>query len=152
MTHAEWNVRIRRALELAERQPRSALRTLRTVIRAVEASLQDGLHEWHLAQTLHIMSLVQAGAGDHRGSAKTLARLTNEHESQLNHEVRAYVSACAAAALELAQSGDRTGATRMLRKASRWSRLLRPKDKLLDQAQQTIGILRVRPRKRKAAG
>jgi hypothetical protein len=128
MTHANWNVRIKRALELANRRPASSLRMLRTLMRAVEASLKKGLHEWHLAQTLHIMSLVQAGAGDDRGSAKTLVRLTNEHESQLNYEVRAYVSACAAAALQLAHDGDRTGALRILRKAGPWSSMLRPRD------------------------
>lgn len=152
MTHADWNVRIRRALELADRRPSSSLRTLRTLMRAVEASLEEGLHEWHLAQTLHLISIVQAGAGDHRGSAETLVRLTNEHESQLNYEVRAYVSACAAAALQLAQEGNRAGATRMLRKAGRWSPMLRPKDRLLDQAQKTIGVLPARTRKSKSAG
>jgi hypothetical protein len=146
MTHADWNVRIKRALESADRRPASSLRTLGTLMRAVEASLKKGLHEWHLAQTLHITSLVQAGAGDHRGSARTLVRLANEHESQLNYQVRAYVSACAAAALQLAQRGDRAGATRILRKADRWSSLLRPKDKLLEQAKKTIGILGARAR------
>jgi hypothetical protein len=152
MTHADWNVRIKRALKLADRRPSSSLRTLRTLMRAVEASLKKGLHEWHLAQTLHIMSLVQAGAGDHRGSKNTLLRLTNEHESQLKYEVRAYVSACAAAALQLAQDGDRAGAAHILRKARRWSPLLRPRDKLLDQAQKTIGILAARAGKRRSAG
>ena len=152
MTHDDWNVRIKRALESADRRPSSSLRTLRTLLRTVEASLNKGLQEWHLAQTLHIMSLVQASAGDHRGSARTLVRLANEHESQLNYEVRAYVSACAAAALQLAQAGDRAGATRILRKAGRWSPLLRPKDKLLDQATKTIGFLGNRTRKRRLAG
>ena len=151
MTQAVWNVRIKRALNLADRRPASSLRTLRTLMRAVEASLEKGLHEWHLAQTLHIMSLVQAGVGDHRGSARTLMRLTNEHESQLNYEVRAYVSACAAAALQLAHDGDRKGAARILRKAARWSSLLRPKDKPFDQAQNTIEILANRARKNRSA-
>ena len=148
MTHADWNVRIKRTLELADRRPTSALRTLRTTVRAVEASLKNGVHEWHLAQTLYIVSLVQKATGDHRGSGKTLVRLMNEHESQLNYEVRAYVSACVAAALELAQDGDRKGARRILRRAGRWSPLLRPKDKLLHHAQKTIGIPSARTRKK----
>jgi hypothetical protein len=152
MTHADWNVRIKRALELADRRPQSSLATLRSLMRAVETSLKKSLHEWHLAQTLHIISLVQARAGDHRGSAKTLLRLTNGHESQLNYEVRAYVSACAAAALQLAQGGNGAGAARILRKAAKWSPLLRPKDKLLEQAQRTIRALPARTRKRSSAG
>ena len=79
-------------------------------------------------------------------------RLANEHESQLSYEVRAYVSACAAAALQLAQAGDRARATRILKKAGRWSSMLRPKDKLLDQATKTIGFLGNRTRKRGSAG
>ena len=69
-------------------------------MRSVEASLKNGLQEWHTAQTLYMMSLVQAAMGDHRGSADTLVRLTNDHESHLNGEIRAYVTACAAAALQ----------------------------------------------------
>jgi len=152
MTHADWSVRIKRALESADRRPASALRTLRALVRAVEASLKKGLHEWHLAQTLHVMSLVQAGAGDYRSSAKTLVRLANEHESQLNYEVRAYVSACAAAALQLAQGGDRAAAARILRQAGRWSPLLRPRDKLLEQAKKTIGDFGARVTNRPPAG
>jgi hypothetical protein len=121
-------------------------------VRAIEASRKKGLHEWHLAQTLHIMSLVQAAAGDHRGSAETLVRLTKEHESQLNYEARAYVAACAAAALQLAQNGNPGAARRTLAKAGRWSPLLRPKDKLLDVANKTIGIVPARIRKRRSAG
>ena len=152
MTHADWHVRIKRALELANRRPASALQTLRALIRTIEVSLKTGLNEWHTTQTLHIISLVQAGAGDHGGAAETLLRVTKEHEAQLNYEIRAYVSACAAAALQLAQDGDRARAKRILRQASRWSSLLRPRDKLLDQAQKTIGAVPARARQRKSAG
>ena len=147
MTHADWNVRIKRAMALASRRPSSALRTLRALTRDVEASLKTGVHEWHLAQTLQLMSLVQAEAGDHRGSAMTLVRLTNDHEAQLRYDVRAYVSVCAAAALQLAQDGNRTGARRILRQTNRWSSLLRPKDKLLERAQKMIRSPRTRNRR-----
>ena len=151
MTHAAWNVRIKRALELADRRPALALQTLRALIRTIEVSRKTGLDDWHTAQTLHIISLVQAGAGDHGGAAETLVRLSEEHQAQLKYEIRAYVSACAAAALQLAQDGDRARAKRILRQASRWSSLLRPKDKLLDQARKTIGGSPARARHRKPA-
>src|SRR6185295_3448528 len=120
-------------------------------IRAVEASLNNGLHDWHLAQTLHVMSIVQTGAGDHRAAAETLRQLTKQCESNMDYEIRAYVSACAATALELAHAEDRVGARRMLRKAGRVSFLLQPKDKLLDQAQKLLDMRAARTRKRRAA-
>ena len=140
MTHTDWNRRIKRALELADRRPASALRTLRALVRTLETSLKKSVHEWHLAQTLQILSLVQARAGDYRGSTTTMLRLADDHQAQLAYEVRAYLSACAAAALQLAENGNRTHARRILREARRWSSLVRPKDKLLDQAQRTIGF------------
>lgn len=151
MTHADWNARIKRALELADRRPASAVQILRTLIRRVEDSCQTGLHEWHLAQTLHVLSLVQVRSGDHDGAGKTLLRLTDEHAMQLKYAVRAYVSACAATAIHLARNGDRTRAKRILRQAHRWSALLRPKDKLLDQAHKTMAALSARIRTRKSA-
>jgi hypothetical protein len=151
MTHSEWRVRIKRALTLADSNPTAALRTLKSLMRAVEASLKNSLHDWHLAQTLYVMSIVQTGAGDHRAAADTLMRLTSQHESNVNYEIRAYVTACAAAALQLAHAGDRVGAKRILQKAGRVSFLWRPKDKLLDQAQKLLDIRAARTRERRAA-
>jgi hypothetical protein len=151
MTHSDWNVRIKRALALADHKPTSALRTLTSLMHAVEVSLRNGVHDWHLAQTLHVMSIVQTGAGDHRAAAETLMQLTKQCESNMDYEIRAYVSACAATALELAQAEDRVGARRMLRKAGRVSFLLRPKDRLLDRAQKSIDARATRTRRRRAA-
>ena len=95
MTHTEWNVGVKRALEMADRRPASSLRTLRTLMRAVESSLKKGLHEWHLAQTSYIMSLVQAGSGDRSqfrqdtGAPHERARITVEiRGSRLRVRVR----------------------------------------------------------------
>ena len=146
MTHTLWNVRIKRALELSNRRPALALRTLRALLRSVESSRKTALGDWHHAQTLHMLSLVQAAAGDRRGSGETLMRLADQHEAQMKYEMRAYVSACAAAALQLALDRKLVRAKQMLQRANRWSRSLEPEDELLAQARKTIRALSVKTR------
>lgn len=152
MTHAQWNSKVKRALRLADREPKDALQTLRTLARKLEAQLPNGIHDWHLAQTLQVMSVVQSKVGDYRASANTLLRVAEQHEHELLYQTRGFVSACAAAAVQLAQAGDRSGAARVLRKAAPWAASLRPKDRLLAHAQKAVRALSRHARKRKAAG
>jgi len=138
MTHAQWAVKIKRALAMADEQPSRALSALHTLTRALESELPKGVHDWHLAQTLHAVSVVQAGAGEQRGSVDTLRRLAERHRQELQYQQRAFVSACAAAALQLAQNGDRSGAARMLKNAAPWSVSLRPKERLFERARKQL--------------
>src|SRR5687767_1085724 len=118
MTHSQWYAKIKRALALADRNPKHALRTLDKLARAVESQILTGVHDWQLAQTLHVKSIVQSNVGDYLEAAKTLTRIAEQYEKELNYQLRALVSAYAAAALELAQVGDRRGAQKVLRRAS----------------------------------
>ena len=106
--------------------------------RTLESELHKGVDEWHLAQTLQLTSLVQSRAGDHRGSASTLERVAEQHARELRYQMRGFVAACAAAALQLVQNGDRPGAVRMLRKAAPWAASLRPRERLFTQAEETV--------------
>jgi hypothetical protein len=51
-------------------------------------------------QTLHLASLAETAAGHHAAAAGTLDRVAEHQKSAFDYELRAYVSACAAAALE----------------------------------------------------
>jgi hypothetical protein len=144
MTHAQWNARIKSALALADRNPRSALRRLSMLARALESQLVEGVDGWHMAQTLQLTSLVQSRAGDYRGSASTLPRVAEQHARDLQYQMRGFVAACAAAALQLLQNGDRPGAVRMLRKAAPWAASLRPPERLFTHAEKAIGRARGR--------
>jgi hypothetical protein len=144
MTHAQWNARIKSALALADRNPRSALRRLSMLARALESQLVEGVDGWHMAQTLQLTSLVQSRAGDYRGSASTLQRVAEQHARDLQYQMRGFVAACAAAALQLLQNGDRPGAVRMLRKAAPWAASLRPRERLFTHAEKTVGQTRAR--------
>jgi hypothetical protein len=138
MTHRQWNATIRRNLAVAAKNPRRALDALETLARELESQIRCSIQAWHLDQTLHVVSLVQSDAGDHQASARTIVRLAKRHEQELQYQRRALVSACAAAAVQLARSGDRSGAAAMLRKGARAAATLHPNERLLRQAKKAI--------------
>jgi hypothetical protein len=51
------------------------------VAAGVERAVPHGINEWHLLQTLHLLSLEQARAGDHKAAALTLVRLADHHRA-----------------------------------------------------------------------
>lgn len=138
MTHAEWHAKVTQSLALAEQKPKAALRILERLAIAVESEERKSVADWHVAQTLGVISIVQSQAGNHRESSETLLRVAERHEQTLRYEQRALVSACAAAALVLTSVGDRAGALRALRKAAPWAASLRPKDQLLRKAEKAV--------------
>jgi hypothetical protein len=89
-------------------------------------------------QTLGLASLAEAAAGEHRSAANTLRRVADHGMGELQYELRAYVSACGAAAIQFAKAGDLHEARQMLRTALPWAKLLHPRDKVLNSAQRLI--------------
>ena len=138
MTHSTWNRAIKRGLALAATQPERALQFLETLAKNVGTELATSIQDWHLAQTRHMLSLVQTKVGDHRAAADTLRKVAYQHSLDLRYQQRAFVSASAAAALALARSGDSAGARRMLKNAAPAASTLRPKDKLIQHARRLI--------------
>lgn len=138
MTHPQWNATIKRNLAVAAKNPRRALGALEKLARELESQTRTSIQAWHLDQTLHVVSIVQSDAGDHQASARTIVRLAERHEQELQYQRRALVSACAAAAVQLAQSGNGSGAAAMLRKGARAAATLHPKDGLLQRAKKAV--------------
>jgi hypothetical protein len=138
VTHRDWHGRVKDLLALSARKPRVASRGFHHLARSIERGLKRGLHDWHLMQTLHLASIAEAAAGEHRSAADTLRRVAEHQKGLLAYEHRAYVSACAAAALELAKAGDLNGARRIVRSAEPWAKLLRPRDKLMNSARKVL--------------
>jgi hypothetical protein len=100
MTHATWTRAIKRGLALAATQPERALQILETLAKNVGTELETSIQDWHLAQTRHMLSLVQTKVGDHRAAADTLRKAAYQHALDLRYQQGAFMSACAAAALE----------------------------------------------------
>jgi hypothetical protein len=144
LTHREWYTKVKRLLELSDTRPKLASQGFHRLARSVEGDLKKGLHEWHLVQSLHLASMAETTAGDHRSAADTLIRVVDRQRDLLAGELRAYVSACAAAAIELAKAGDLNAARRMVRTATPWADVLGPREKLLQVAKDR---LRTRPRR-----
>jgi hypothetical protein len=67
-----------------------------------------------------------------------MLRIARHHEQQLAYYRRAFVSASAMAALELAAAGDRRGARRLLSRARPLANGLRPPDKLFRKATSVL--------------
>lgn len=147
MSHAQWNREMTRLLAIADRQPTRTLSALRKLTSVLEHELTTRVQDWHLAQTLQVMSLVQASSGDHGAAAATLQRVAERHEQELQYQRRAFVSACAAAALQFADNGDRSGARRILQKAAPLAVSLQPKDRLFQQARKIAGLRSARARR-----
>ena len=144
MTHAQWLSKIRRSLAQVERQPARALKSLEQIVSQVRSEAVKVVGDWHVEQTLHMISTVQSQAEEHRESARTMLQIADRHEQHATYYRRAFVSACAAAALELSATGDRAGAARVLRRAAAVAADLRPADKLFRKAQQVVSSMRAR--------
>ena len=138
MTHRAWHGKVQRLLRLGERRPTLAARGFHRLADAAERALEKGLHDWHVVQSLHLAGAAEAAAGDQRSAAATVAKIVAYQKALLISEQRAYVSACAAAAIEMAKGGDLPGARRMVRSAAPWARLLRPKERLFGVAEKLV--------------
>jgi hypothetical protein len=138
MTHAQWYAAIRRSLARADRQPVRALKALDTLLARLQSDAQKTVGDWHIEQTLETVSSVQSHLENHRESAETMLRIARHHQQQLTYYRRAFVSACATAALELLAAGDRRGARRVLRRADKAAAALRPPDALYRKAEKLL--------------
>jgi hypothetical protein len=147
MIHAQWHSRLRRSLSLVERDPTRALKSLDALVAALLAAAENTVNQWHVEQTLEAISIVHSHLNDHRQSAQTMLRVAGLHEQQLTYSKRAFVAACAIAAIELASAGDRRGAVRVLKRAKRMADDLRPPEKLFAGAQKFVDAI---PRRRRA--
>ena len=141
MTHARWHATLRKILATAEHQPARALKPLETLLHQIESDVTKTVGDWHVEQTLAAISILQSRLGDRRRSAETMIRVADHHAHQSSYYRRAYVSACAAAALELAAAGDRSGAARELRRAAPVAADLKPRDKLFRRAQTAVASM-----------
>ena len=138
MNHATWHKQIKRGLALTDTKPERALQVFEKLANDVETELTTSIQDWHLEQTRHLLSLVQGQIGDYRAAANTLRKVVDQCEQHLVYQQRAFVSASAAAAVELAKGGNRAGARRMLKNAAPVALMLRPKDKLLEPARRLV--------------
>jgi hypothetical protein len=139
VTHQQWQATMKRLLEVSVRKPKVAARCFHRLARTVDTGLKKGLHDWHVMQSLQLASLAEAAAGDHHAAARTRSRIVDHQRMLLVGEQRAYVSACAAAAIEFAKAGDLRAAKRTILAAEPWARMLRPPEKLLRTAQELVG-------------
>lgn len=141
MTHAQWHVTLRACLAMAHPAPARAARSLQTLLRRIQADGRKNVSDWHIAQTLEAISLVQSHLGDHRRSAATSLQLAAHQRQQAVYSTRAFVAASATAALELASAGDRPAAARALREAASSAASLRPKERLFQHARRVVASM-----------
>ena len=144
MTHARWHTRLRKTFATAGHEPARALKSLERLLHQVKADAKNTVGDWHVEQTLEAISILQSRFEDHRHSAETMIRVADHHAQQLSYYKRAYVAACATAALELAALGDRSSAARELRRAAPVAADLNPRDQLFRRAQATVASMRRR--------
>ena len=144
MTHTQWYAKIRQSLAKVERQPARALKSLEQLVTQVRSEAATVVGDWHVEQTLQALSDVQSQAAKHRESARTMLQVADRHEQHATYYRRAFVSACATAALEFASAGDRGGAARALRRAAAVAADLRPADKLFRKAHQVVSTMGAR--------
>ena len=142
MTHAQWHANIRRSLAMMSKHPQRALTSLQNLLNRLQSTAKTNVGDWHIEQTLEIVSSVQSQVDDHRQSADTMLRVAAHHDRQLAYYERAFVAACAAAALELVSAGERTRAARVLRRAASIAARLRPQEELFKRAQEVIATTR----------
>ena len=74
--------------------------------RVLNGAVPHGINEWHLLQTLHLLSLEQARAGDHEAAASTLVRLADQHRALMEEHSRWFVAGAAAAAIEFHETSE----------------------------------------------
>jgi hypothetical protein len=141
MTHAQWQAKLRQSLAMVEHEPARALQSLERLLSHLQSDTKKTVGDWHVEQTLETISIVQSHLEDHRHSAETMLRVADLHEQQLSYYRRAYVTACATAALELASAGKRSGALRVLRRAEPVAASLDPQEKLFSKAQKVVAAM-----------
>jgi hypothetical protein len=142
VTHAQWHARLRACLALVHPAPARAARSLQALLRRVQSDGRKNVSDWHIAQTLEAISIVQPHLGDHRRSAATILEVAAQQRQHAVYSTRAFVAACATAALELASAGDRAAAAGALREAAPIAADLRPKEKLFQQAVKVVASMR----------
>ena len=138
MTHAQWLARLRKCLAMVDRQPARAVKSLETLLARLEADAASTAGDWHVDQTLEALSMVHSTAGNHRQAAAALQRVAARHEQQSVYSQRAFVAACATAAIELVSAGDRASAKRVLRQAEKIAAQLRPREALFAKARKIV--------------
>jgi hypothetical protein len=131
---------VRRGLARMEKHPKDAVRLFERLAETVDRNGRRSVQDWHGAQTRYLMSLAQTQAGDAAAARRTLARIAEEHRQSLIFHMRAFVSASAASALELARAGKVRSAERVLKSADRIARSLAPGDRLFQHARRTIRV------------
>jgi hypothetical protein len=141
MTHTQWQKRIRQSLSDLASRPERVLASLERLVNRIDRDTRTGIGDWHMEQTLQAVSLAQSHLKNHHESARIMLAVAERHEQQTTYHRHAYVSACAAAALELASAGDRAAAARILRKADTAARALRPADMLFRTARQVVNTM-----------
>jgi hypothetical protein len=85
MTHAQWHVKLRSCLALVEREPKRALKSLEKLLSQIQGEAKKNVGDWHVEQTLEVISIVQSHLEDHRHSAETLLRVAERHEQQVSY-------------------------------------------------------------------
>jgi hypothetical protein len=144
MTHTQWQASLRRSLSAIARDPERALKSLDALVSRIRSEGRKAVGDWHIEQTLEAISIVQSHLEDHRQSAKVMLTLAELHEQQATYHGRAFVSACATAAIELATAGERAAAARLLRRAGPVARTLRPADRLFRSAKKVVDQMATR--------
>ena len=147
MTHKQWHATVRKSLAQVESNPARALKSLDALLSRVHRQERRHVGSWHLEQTVETISIVQSHLQNHRESAKSMMQLAERHKQQLAYYSRAFVAACATAALELASAGDRSGAKRALRQAGAISSGLLPRERLFQQAEKVVRTMPRRARR-----
>jgi hypothetical protein len=148
MTHAQWHARVRKSLAMVERQPIRALASLHKLVHQLHSGSKKTTGDWHIEQTLEVISIVQSHQEDPRRSAETILAVADRHEQQLSYYSRGFVAACATPALEFASAGDRKAALRALRRARPVATSLRPPEQLYRRAERFVAEM---PRRQTAS-
>jgi hypothetical protein len=145
MTHAQWHARIRKSLAMVELKPIRALASLHKLVHQLHSESKKTAGDWHIEQTLEVISIVQSHQEDHRRSAETILAVADRDEQQLSYYSHGFVAACATAALEFASAGDRQAALRALRRARTVATGLRPPEQLFRKAERFVATMPRRP-------
>jgi hypothetical protein len=145
MTHAQWHARVRNSLAMVERQPIRALGSLHKLLHQLHSESKKTAGDWHIEQTLEVISIVQSHQEDHRRAAETILVVADRHEQQFSYYSRGFVTACATAALEFASAGDRKAALRALQRARPVATGLRPPERLFRKAEKFVAAMPRRP-------
>jgi hypothetical protein len=137
-THREWFATTNRLLNSKGKSASELVVAYKRVAARVERAMPHSINEWHLLQTLHLISLEQARAGDHEAAASTLVRLADHHRALIEEHRRGFVAGAAAAVIEFHDAGNIKRARRMLRDAEQVARGLKPQEFLLKQAKTIV--------------